>query len=357
MKGMEGMRKIWLMMALIWPTLSVAQKEISTHAVDWASFLKQHDLEWDTITADYYSGAIMGNGLIGNSIYKHEGAYKFHIGRVDITEGRMPTDHLQYHNLYDGARMPIGFFTLRPHSKVVSDQMRLNLWDAETTGQITTEKGKIKFRSYVHATKNIIVLECNTIGSKEGFDWLWHPLKAISPRAVFGSGDTPQKYLDSPNPDARQFSEDGYHFSIQTLLGGKTYVVAWVDQSSDDVRTIMMTISQSDREQEALLQARQELEKAIETDKNELVSQHRNWWHAYYPASFASFGDAQLESFYWIQQYKYACLTRPGLHIIDLQGPWAMEKTPWPAIWLNLNVQLTYSPLFTANRTDYSKPL
>ncbi|MDL2299404.1 hypothetical protein LJC21_01700 [Bacteroides sp. OttesenSCG-928-E20] len=51
-----------------------------------------------------------------------------------------------------------------------------------------------------------------------------------------------------------------------------------------------------------------------------------------------------------------ACLTRKEKNIIDLMGPWTYA-TPWPAIWWNLNVQLTYSPLFTANRLELSEPL
>ncbi len=83
---------------------------------------------------------------------------------------------------------------------------------------------------------------------------------------------------------------------------------------------------------------------------------HKQWWHEYYPASFASFPDARMEGFYWIQQYKFACLTRADKNIIDLQGPWT-NPTPWPAIWWNLNIQLTYSPLFAANRLELSEPL
>ena len=36
----------------------------------------------------------------------------------------------------------------------------------------------------------------------------------------------------------------------------------------------------------------------------ELVRTHRAWWHAYYPKSFVSVPDTQIESFYWIQMYK-----------------------------------------------------
>src|SRR5207253_1036530 len=74
-----------------------------------------------------------------------------------------------------------------------------------------------------------------------------------------------------------------------------------------------------------------------------LTAAHRKWWHAYYPASFLTFPDARLEAYYWIQIYKLGSAMRPDGPILDLNGPW-FNATPWPAIWWNLNIQLTYSP-------------
>src|SRR5256885_3799083 len=42
--------------------------------------------------------------------------------------------------------------------------------------------------------------------------------------------------------------------------------------------------------------------------------------------------------------------------ILDLNGPW-FNATPWPGIWWNLNIQLTYSPVFRANRLDLAESL
>ena len=334
-----------------------AQQIVTPRDIDWATFLKQHDLVWDRITPDYYAGAIMGNGLLGNNIYKEGDTYKFHIGRVDVTEGRMPADKSQYKNLYHGARLPIGYFLMKPVGAVLSENMRLNLWDATTTGNITTDKGKISFKSYVHATKDIIILETDTEGEENSFLWDWNALKAISPRYTFGNKDYPQEYIDNPNPDVKTYTDKEYKLSVQNLQGGKSYVVAWREIKKGNTRRIFVTISQEQTERLAIDKAKRTIEDAVKEDCISLENSHKQWWHTYYPSSFASFGNSKMESFYWIQQYKFGCLTRPDKYIIDLQGPWAMEKTPWPAIWMNLNVQLTYSPLFTANRAEMSKPL
>ena len=47
---------------------------------------------------------------------------------------------------------------------------------------------------------------------------------------------------------------------------------------------------------------------------------HRAWWHRYYPASFLSFPDARLESYYWIQIYKLGSAMRDDGPILDLNG-------------------------------------
>ncbi len=87
-----------------------------------------------------------------------------------------------------------------------------------------------------------------------------------------------------------------------------------------------------------------------------LTRSHQAWWHRYYPASFVTLPDTQLENFYWIQMYKLAAATRAHGAVIDTLGPW-YHQTPWPGVWWNLNVQLSYWPLYTANRLDIASSL
>ena len=68
-------------------------------------------------------------------------------------------------------------------------------------------------------------------------------------------------------------------------------------------------------------------------------------------------GEDKFDSFYWTQLYKLGSATRADRLPIDLMGPWYHYRTPWPAIWWNLNIQLTYSPMFAINHIDLVKPL
>jgi len=74
---------------------------------------------------------------------------------------------------------------------------------------------------------------------------------------------------------------------------------------------------------------------------DELADDHRSWWHAFYPKSFLTVPETRLQSFYWIQLYKMASATRRDRPVVATHGPW-LEKTPWPGVWWNLNVQLEY---------------
>ena len=86
------------------------------------------------------------------------------------------------------------------------------------------------------------------------------------------------------------------------------------------------------------------------------LSEHRKFWHNYYPQSFLSLPDKKWEGFYWIQMYKLASATRSDRELIDNSGPW-LPITPWGGVWWNLNVQLSYSPLYTSNRLNIAESL
>ena len=92
----------------------------------------------------YYSGALMGNGLIGTNMYKAEApdTYRLNVGRSDVTEQR------EGYDLYKKGRLPIGYFTLKTVGNVTAEEMDLSIYDAQTTGIFTTNKGCIAFKTY-----------------------------------------------------------------------------------------------------------------------------------------------------------------------------------------------------------------
>lgn len=351
-------------------------EKATTDAIDWEKFLSQHDMYWTSISADptaasythnnlttgYYAGALMGNGLIGTNMYKlKENVYRLNAGRSDITEIRKP------YNLFNSARLPIGYFTLSTVGKVNSEKMRLSLYNATTKGTFITDKGKIDFKTYVHSLKNYIVFETETTGDEVDYVWDFVAQKAVSPRYI-QNGTADAGYLNAEgksNPDAVSKVDGDYHLLIQKLVTdntfatvGKVYVVAWKEVKNGTKRRIIATIAQQTTEQAAIDEAKSLIDAAFAEESDVLEISHKKWWNEFYKkAAFISFPTTQFESFYWAQYYKFASTAREDKPIVDLQGVWPTANTPWTAIWVNLNLQLTYSWQVKANLGFLAQPL
>ncbi len=342
---------------------------------EWSAFLGQHDMLWDTLTADpvkpsfdgrlttgYYAGAIMGNGLLGTNLYKlRDGVYRLNMGRSDVTEARQPYD------LFNSARLPIGYFTLTTVGKPCEEKLRLSLYDATTHGHIRTDAGEIQLRTYVHAAADYVVFETRSTGREADYAWDFVAQQAVSPRHVLHH-NAPAGYVNAagqsnPAPVRRRSGE--CELLVQRLATDTTfrttarvYVVAWRETRKGPRRRVVATVAQAPDEAQAVAQAVATLENAANTPERRAWRQHRNWWHAFYrQAAFLTFPDARLEAFYWIQYYKFASTARPGCPPVDLQGVWPTWDTPWTAIWANLNLQLTYSWQAKANLGMLAQPL
>ncbi len=351
-------------------------RKVSTDNIDWPSFLAQHDMHWDTLTSDpvepvrdfgqrrgYYTGALMGNGLLGLNMYKlRENVYRLNVGRSDVTEARSSF------SLFNSARLPIGYFTLATKGHVTKEEMRLSLYDAQTKGHFTTDGGAISFLTYVHACRNVMVMETEAEGCEKDYTWDFVPQQAISPTYIIDKSWLPANYLNhegKSNPDAVRTDEGDFHYVMQPLASDTTfthivrsYVVAWLTQGKGKTRRILATVTQHEDADVAVQEARTLLEKAAGESRKKMAKDHLRWWHDFYrQAAFLSFSNARYESYYWAQYYKFASTGRPGCPVVDLMGVWPSWDTPWPAIWMNLNIQLTYSWQTKANLAMLAQPL
>jgi len=332
-------------------------------AVDWTQFLARHDLVWDSPATNWETGAFIGNGLLGAMIYSGgTNALQWDIDRSDVTD--------------KGDRIAIGRFVLQTSEPAKQTTMRLDLWNAEARGELKLNEGAIKWRSFTHAKDLVSAVEfwaefptnlMKEPGSGFKYKFEFQHLPANPARL---------DYQNQPIPDAEKNPEPTYgktnglygqtaHWCLQPLHGGAAYIVAWEYESliSADGRAILFytigyrpptkgTVDDSLLINETLAQ----LHAGIRPKFDEVVASHRDWWHAYYPESFLSIPDTRMESFYWIQMYKLASATRADRPAIDLMGPW-FRRTPWPHLWWNLNLQLTYWPVYAANRLELGESL
>jgi len=330
----------------------VAQVPITK--VNWPAFMAKQSLKWDNISTDYYSGIILGNGLLGTNIYKEsDSAIRFDIGRTDVVDQR---DKL-YPNVdvtFTKPRLPIGYFSVKTSGKITGADMVLDIYNAEGKGTILTSKGKIKFTAFVAATQNVISIVLDATDGEPAVDLAWIPGRSISPRFLQTyPKDKPENYPD--NPAVKITKHNGFTICNQPLLNDGGYATAYITTGNQQHKEMLVSVAYDaqnklDENAEAVRNIKQ-----FENDKNALTS-HKNWWHNYYKKSFVALPDKRMENFYWIQLYKLASATRPDKPMADLMGPWT-APTPWPGIWWNLNTQLTYSPIFTANHLEMGQSL
>jgi alpha-L-fucosidase 2 len=307
--------------------------------IDWPAFLARHDMVWTHLPDKWGSGAFMGNGLLGANVFTIDGgkSLRWHIGRSDVT--------------LSGNRIPIGDMVLKTAGTLESGTLRLDLWNAEMTGRIKTSKGEIKLRSFTHAQQMVQVIEIDPTEGEKDCRFEWQPGLAADPRKVYKKEAIP---AEEKSPEPQVTKSGTISLCTQPLLTGGEHATAWTEKRPG-ADVVFVSVGFSNREGTGRQQAVESINKAVATGIKALVSTHRDWWHQYWPESFVSIPDTRLESFYWLQMYKLASATRPGRPAIDLMGPW-FNTTPWAKIWWNLNIQLTYWPILTANRLELGEP-
>jgi alpha-L-fucosidase 2 len=312
---------------------SAAESPVSVQ-LDWPEFMARQDLIWETLPTHFDYGAFMGNGMLGSMIHQDgPQRLRWEMGRSDVTEHRR-----------DNARLPIGGLVLSTLGKIKDGSMRLDLWNAEVRGSITTDRGQISFRSFIHTEDMLLLIDISTSGDEGDASFSWDARECQDFRNA-------KRFKDPPNPPAIEEVIDGIATCTQARFAGGRFATAWQAIPSKKGRRVLLSIADSFPHNTAHDQALHTVKRGASMPFSTLLESHRQWWHDFYPKSMVSVPDPKLESFYWIQFYKLACASRPDLVPVDLLGPWYRD-TGWPRIWWNLNIETLYLPVYTGNRLE-----
>lgn len=331
------MKKITVLLFSLLLTLNYTLA-FDTRQIDWSDFLGRHDPVWTILPKQFDHGAFLGNGLIGTTIFQEGGhALRFALGRSDVTDHR-----------FDNGRLLIGGIVLQTKGAIVEGNLRTSLWNAETTGNIKTEEGSVSFSAYIHAQAPVLIVDVSA-GGNEDISFEWDAAKAIVRTDTAHFTNLPY------NPEPSWGNEKDIYYCKQSRNAGGSYTTAWnVINERRNVKRLIVTINDSYPEEDSKETAIETIRSLMKKKPDTLVETHRRWWHNFYPANFLSVPDGQVEGFYWNQIYKYGSAIREDGIVLDLQGPWN-RKTNWPRIWWNLNIQIAYYPVFTANHVNLSK--
>ena len=359
---------LWLFLfalTAIFCAVTPARGDTAAEAVDWPAFLQRNDMVWEQFPSKWDNAPFIGNGTLGTIFWKQDntGTFKFQIGRSDLYDHRRISG--DYSVLFAQYRLPNGYFELSFGPSKPGGDMRLDLWNAEVLGHVVTGDTKWKIRSFTHARSNVIVVELhnpNPSGGSVAPVLTWFPEEAKTTRdrglprdGVMAYPPQLQKRVNGINVSVQEMPEDAQYHTDG--LGAGQYATAWTSVELANGHILyLISMGLSYPGQTAEREAVDLVLKAKSMGLPALEKSHREWWHAYYPKSFLSIPDGALESFYWIQMYKMGSASHRGGPIIDLMGPWWM-KTGWPAIWWNLNIQLTYWPFYMSNHLEEAEPL
>ena len=363
--------KRWLTVVVFLPCLwgvtlgFGADIESKAHQIDWPNFMADQDLVWNRMPVDYFDGPFVGNGLFGAIVFKDDkvaNSLRFEIGRSDVYDHRNDGTPLGHARI----RLPIGQVILTPKGTVTAVSMRMDLWNAELRGELKTTEGSLSFRCFVPKSEKLIIIQLKTEGNEAQALCYFRPQQGDSQRYLF-KRNKEKGLVYKGNPSFTTKQVDGCQVAEQTLLAGSDYATACKEIKTTGAaakkwnRTFLVTVANcygdntnthygSAHEAVAVLKA--SASKSIDA----MEDVHRVWWHTYYPKSYILVPDKKLEQFFWVQMYKLGSATRPEGPVIDLMGPW-FKPSVWAALWMNLNVQLTYSTLGLTNHLDLEDPL
>ena len=324
--------------------------------------MRGHDMAFDKLPRGWKEAPHFGNAMIGSMLYQSGDAIELQVFRADVQDHR---DDTYGWAAYSRPRLMIGHFLLHPAGKLTGCNWRMDLWNAELTGTITTDKGEIRIRHFTHAEDMAIVTELVPSAGERGCSWSWHPAPAKTTRGGYPTDEAGiagfaksygAHYADTlkvykANPPGRLEKKGDVSVWIQDLLAGGQYATAWSEQVQEHTRTHIVSIANSYPEPTAARAAVSDVDRCQKLDRAKWIEAHRKWWHDYYPMSFVTLPDKGLESLYWQTVYRFGCTSRAGRCFVDTSGLW-FQGGPWAYITTDWNIQSAHWGVYAANRLD-----
>ena len=137
---------------------------------DMEKYMRQHALIWEQLPMQWNEGAFLGNGLVGMMVYADStlNALVFHLGRPDVTDHRkapyrktsIGTEEAD--KMVDFCRLDVGKMLLFPEGKILSGTFYLDIYNAELTGHLKTDKGDLTFHAYTPQPEEVNIVEVSS---------------------------------------------------------------------------------------------------------------------------------------------------------------------------------------------------
>jgi len=335
-----------------------------------AQIQKDHNLHFDSLAKNWDEAIPLGNGWLGALIWQKNDKVRISLDRIDLWDDRpMPEidklkfkwvvqqvkkgeydtvqklgDH-PYENYPAPTKIPGAAleFDLKRLGKVVSNDLDIT----NGLSLIRFESGTI-FLNYIHATNQVGYFGFENLPSIDMIPELIIPAyntgsAGTSGNSVEGQGlqrlgykkGTIKKGKDFIHYHQPTWQNNYYEVMIRWQKSGKKWIGQWTITSNKPATLPILNL-------------------ALKEPTG--WPTHIAWWKDYWSRSSVSLPDEQLEKQYYLEMYKFACVTRPNTPPISLQAIWTADNgnlPPWKGDYHHdLNTQLSYWPGYSGNHLD-----
>ncbi len=334
-----------------------------------AQIQKDHNLHFDSLAKRWDEAIPLGNGWLGALIWEKNSKVRISLDRVDLWDDRpMPEinklkfkwvvqqvkkgeyDTVQklgdepYEKYPAPTKIPGAAieFDLTRLGKVVSNDLNIE----NGLSIIKFENGSV-FLNYIHATNQVGYFGFDNLPNENIIPELIIPAYnsgvGTTGNSVEGQGLQRLGYEKGTIKKGNGFihyhqptwQKNYYEVMIRWQKSGKKWIGQWTITNNKPATLPVLNL-------------------ALKEPTG--WPSHIAWWKDYWSRSSVSLPDEQLEKQYYLEMYKFACVTRPNTPPISLQAIWTADNgnlPPWKGDYHHdLNTQLSYWPGYSGNHLD-----
>lgn len=322
--------------------------------------VRKHNLLREQPSQSWLEGIPAGNGVLGAMTWGGPDELTFTLDRSDLW---LTTQHPAHELLPidDLRRFCAG--ALIVSTQPSASRFREGLDLLEAIGFRETGAGMTQW--FVHATRPLLCVRLQPASAEVRFHWkppaLWDRRGGNFPDPYAGRLAAKADHADTAALMTMAFDgkplaaimaqvfqcgrplslsgQDG-HFTAQAQPGDEALLLVTIGclrnppiPSVDDLRRIVFACPDWER----------------------LAEEHRRWWRAFWSRSGMRLSHAAMDRLWHLGNYFLGANARPDSPTIALQGVWSEDGVvPWgDRLGWDLNVQVTYSPIYTGNHLDF----
>lgn len=340
---------------------------------------KEHNLQFDSLATSWDEGIPLGNATLGALVWQKDGELRLSLDRSDLWDLRpmkgLDGPEFSYKWIYDHViakdyavvqqhldapyetepapgKLPGAALQIDTKAWGPAQFVQLNIATAIAT---VRWKNGATLRTYVHATKPVGWFRITNVPAHFNLKLL-PPAYQSSTRSGAGS-------VEGDDLNRLGYKQGTVDKRGQTLVynqqgwGGFTYQVS-ISYRKTNANVIegVWSISSQYPAKPASTNAEQVVKDALAGSFNKDFQDHLMWWKIFWLKSSLHVPDAQLETQWYLEQYKFGCTARKDAPPISLQAVWTADNgrlPPWKGDFHHdLNTELSYWPSYSGNHLE-----